>query len=289
MENNRRTFLKQASITAVGLMILPTLSRCTSTKEIGIQLYSLRDEFPKGVEKVISEVAKAGYTTVELYGYSLENGHWGLTAKDFRALLDKYKLGSPSAHYDFYQWESSQDDKVLQSYVDAAKVLGQKYIGIPYVNPELFKSEETIKAFAAKLNRAGEILKKEGLKLAYHNHSFEFELIRSKTAYEILLENTEEELVDFEIDLYWAVIAKQDVIRLFRENPGRFPLWHIKDMNKLDSQKNTEIGNGQIDFSVFLKEAKLAGLKYPFVEQENLDIDPYQSIQKSITFLKSMR
>jgi len=291
MENNRRTFLKQAGIAAAGLMMIPGLSCIAAArpKIIGIQLYSLRNEFSKGVEKVISEVSKAGYKTVETYGYSVEKGFWGLSPKEFKALLDKYKLESPSAHLDFGTWEKTQDDTILEGYINAAKIVGQTYIIVPYINPEFFKSEEWVKGFAAKLNRAGEIVKKAGLKLAYHNHAFEFEQFGSKTGYDILLENTNKDLVEFEIDLYWAVRAKQDVIALFKKHPGRFTMWHIKDMSKTDATKNTEIGNGSIDFTPFFKEARLAGLKHTYVEQENFDIDPYESIQKSFNFLNAMK
>lgn len=291
MENNRRTFLKQAGVAAAGLMIIPSFGCMATTKpgKIGIQLYSLRNEYSKGVERVISEVAKAGYNTVETYGYSVEKGFWGLSSGEFKALLDKYKLTTPSAHYDFEEWEKSQDDKILQSYIDASKVLEQKYIVIPYMDPQLFKSEQWVRGFAEKLNRVGEIVKKAGLKLAYHNHAFEFEQFGNKTGYDILLENTNKDLVDFEIDLYWAVRAKQDVIALFKKHPGRFTMWHIKDMSKSNPNKNTEIGNGSIDFSLFYTEAKLAGLKYSYVEQENFDIDTYESIQRSFTFLNEMK
>jgi len=291
MKNNRRTFLKHAGIAAAGLMLMPGLGcmAAAKPKKIGLQLYSLRNEFSKGVENVIKEVAKAGYKTVETYGYSIEKGYWGLTPVEFKALLDKYKLASPSAHLDFGTWEKTQDDTILEAYIKAAKIVGQTYIIVPHISPELFKSEQWIRGFAVKLNRAGEIVKKAGLKLAYHNHAFEFEQFGNKTGYDILLEDTNKDLVEFEIDLYWAVRAKQDVISLFEKNPGRFPMWHIKDMSKSDPTKNTEIGNGSIDFSQFFKEAKLAGLKYMYVEQENFDIDPYESIQKSFTFLKEMK
>ncbi len=291
MENNRRIFLKQTALAAAGLMIIPSLGCMAAAKprKIGIQLYSLRDEFSKGVENVISEVAKAGYQTVETYGYTVKNGYWGLKPTEFKALLDKYKLESPSAHLDFNSWEKTEDNTILDGYINAAKIVGQTYIVVPHINPELFKSEAWVRAFAKKLNRAGEIVKKAGLKLAYHNHDFEFEQFGNKTGYDILLEDTNKDLVDFEIDLYWAVRAKQDVLGLFKKHPGRFTMWHIKDMSKTNPELNTEVGNGSIDFSAFFKEAKLAGLKYAYVEQENFDIDPYVSIQKSFSFLNEMK
>lgn len=282
--------IKQATLFTTGIILSLNLScMAAGPKKIGIQLYSLREELPKGVDKAIGEVANAGYKYVEGYGYSVEKGFWGLSPIEYKTLLKKHRLKTPSAHYDFGDWEKTQDNNILQAYIDVAKILKQKYIVVPYINPEIFKSEKKVKEFAAKLNAAGEIVKKAGLKLAYHNHNFEFEKLGNRTGYDILLEETKKDLVDFEIDLYWAVRAKQDVIGLFTKHSGRFPMWHIKDMSKANPGKNTEIGNGLIDFKPFFKEAKLAGLKYAYVEQENFDIDPYESIQKSFNYLKTIK
>lgn len=282
--------LKSINYLIAGLLISLNLNCLASgPKKIGIQLYSLRAEFSKNVDKPISEIANTGYEYVEGYGYSIKNGFWGLSVSEYKDLLKKHKLKTPSAHYDFGEWEKTQDDAILQAYITVAKELKQDYIVVPYINPEIFKSEKSVKEFAAKLNRAAEIVNKAGLKLAYHNHHFEFEKLGDKTGYDILLAETNKDLIDFELDLYWVVRAKQDAISLFKQYPGRFPMWHIKDMSKSNPSKNTEIGNGTIDFSPFFKEAKLAGLKYAFVEQENFDIDPYESIKKSYDFLKAIK
>lgn len=288
--DSRRKFINQAGLATAGVALLPYIGcmASESKKQYGIQLYSLRDEFPKGVEKVINEISKAGYSYVEAYDYSVKNGFWGLTAQEFKSILDKNNLTCPSGHYDFGVWEESQDDKILQSYIDAAKILNQKYIVVPYINPGIFKDEERCRAFVAKLNRASKIIKDAGLKLAYHNHDIEFYPLGNKTGYDILLEETNPELMDFELDLYWVVRAKQDPIKLLNDHPGRFTMWHIKDMSKTNPKKNTEIGNGSINYKEIYKNAKVSGLKYPFVEQENFDIDPYQSINKSSEYIKSM-
>lgn len=289
MENSRRNFIKQSGMLAAGLIVLPYIEGFASpVKKYGIQLYSLRDEFSKGVENVIKEVAKAGYATVEPYGYSVNKGFWGISPAEFKALLDKYNLKAPSSHYDFGTWERTQDESILKEYASVGKTLGHEYIVVPYINPGIFKTEEKVKAFAQKLNKAGAYFKNEGLKLAYHNHDFEFEKIGDTTAYQILIDSVDPTLVDFELDLYWAVRAKQDVLGMFKKNKGKITMWHIKDMDKVNPSKNTEVGNGSIDFKPFLKKAKLSGLKYAFVEQENFDIDPYESINRSSAFLKKI-
>ncbi|WP_026905359.1 sugar phosphate isomerase/epimerase family protein [Pedobacter glucosidilyticus] len=284
--DNRRVFLRQVGLAAASVLVLPNLGCLVDDKKrIGIQLYSLRNEFSKGVENVIAEVSKAGYSWVEAYGYSVKDGFWGLKPTQFKQLLDKYNLTCPSAHYEFSDWEKTGDDNILASYIEAAKILKQTYIIVPFINPQIFNTVESVKAFADKLNKAALKLENEELTLAYHNHDFEFKQLGNKTAYEILLEHTSPK-IEFELDLYWAVRAKQDVVKLFKDYKGRFTLWHVKDMDEVNPAKNTEIGSGTINFESFIKEAKTAGLKYPIVEQENFDIDPYESIKISAKRLR---
>jgi sugar phosphate isomerase/epimerase len=283
MNNNRRTFIKQIGLAAAGTTLLPYIgcAAAEKTKKFGIQLYSLRNELPKDVEAVLAQIAKAGYSFVEGYGYSEKDGYFGLTSEKFKTLLDKYKLTSPSSHFDFGVWEKTQDDSILTSYIKSAKALNQSFITIPHINPAIFKNADSAKAFAKKLNRAGQIVNEAGFKLGYHNHDIEFFDLNGTTGYDILLEETDPKLVDFEMDLYWVIRAKKDPLKYFKDHPGRFTLWHVKDMRKSNKTLNTEIGNGLIDFGPLFKNAALAGLKYPIMEQENFEIDPFESINKS--------
>lgn len=290
MTNTRRTFIKQVGLATAGAALLPYVGCSTTqqTKKFGIQLYSLRDEFPKSVENVISQIAKAGYSFVEGYGFSDKDGYFGLSSEKFKGLLDKYQLTSPSSHFDCGGWEKTQDDSILESYIASAKVLKQDYLTIPHINPEIFKTVETSKAFAQKVNRASKIVKDAGLKLAYHNHDIEFFDLNGTTGYDILLQETDPNLVDFEMDLYWMFSAKKDPLKYFKEHAGRFTMWHVKDMRKSDKKLNTEIGNGLIDFKPIFKQAKLAGLKYPLVEQENFEMNAFESITKSAAVMNKI-
>ena len=291
MINSRRTFIKQIGLAAAGVAIMPYVGCAASekVKKFGIQLYSLRDEIPKGIENVISQIAKSGYSYVEGFGFSDKNGYFGLTSEKFKDLLDKYKLTSPSSHFDFGDWEKTQDDNILKSFIASAKVLKQEYVTIPYINPAIYKTVESSKAFVQKVNRASKIVKDAGLKLAYHNHDIEFFDLNGTTGYDILLQETDPELVDFEMDLYWVVRAKKDALKYFKSYPGRFTMWHVKDMQKSDITLNTEIGNGLINFKPIFAKAKLAGLKYPIVEQETFEINPFDSITKSAAVLNKMK
>ncbi len=139
---------------------------------------------------------------------------------------------------------------------------------------------------AQRLNEAGELTKKAGIQMAYHNHDFEFKDFGGQTGYDILLKETDPKLVKMEMDIYWIVRGGTDPVTLFKKHPGRFALWHVKDMDKANPKLNTEIGTGSINFRKIFANAKLAGLDYAFVEQENFKIDPYQSIAQSAVYLK---
>ena len=140
---------------------------------------------------------------------------------------------------------------------------------------------------AEKLNQAAEWCRSAKIGLAYHNHDFEFAKQGDTTGYDILLRETRTEDVKMELDIYWAVFAGREPQQLFEQHPGRFVMWHVKDMSKADRTKNDEIGEGSIDYKAIFAHASKAGLQHYFVEQENnYRPDIYQSIQVSADYLK---
>jgi sugar phosphate isomerase/epimerase len=286
--NSRRNFIKQAGLAAAGALVLPSFacSALAPTKKVGLQLYSLREQLPKDVRGTIAKVAQAGYSEVETYGYSLQNKFWGLAPNEFKDLLNEHKLTAPSGHYgmDKFLGGGSQDE--LKSYIEAANIVGAEYIAIPYLGDSLRKTADDWKKLADKMNEAAAICKASGLKLAYHNHNFEFDKVGDVTGYDLLLKGTDPKAVQFELDLYWVVRSGKDPVKLFTEHPGRFPMWHVKDMDKKNNTINTEIGTGTIDFKSIYKNAKLAGLEHLIVEQENFSLDPYVSIKQSADYIK---
>ena len=129
--------------------------------------------------------------------------------------------------------------------------------------------------------------KDAGLRLAYHNHDFEFQKQGETTGYQILLNETDKKLVDFELDLYWVVRSGNDPLKLFKENPGRFTMWHVKDMDKTNPALNAEVGTGSIDWKPIFAAAKLSGMKYFFVEHEtNYKPNPIESVAASCDYIK---
>lgn len=288
--NSRRTFIKQAAVAAAGAALIPGFAcspapATASTKTVGIQLYTLRDLLPKDVKGVIEKVAKAGYKEVETYGYTAETGFWGLEAKSFKALLEANGLKAPSGHFGLDEYIKTGDKELLKPLLAGAAELNMEYFTCPYLGEDLRTSLEDYKKIAGRLNEAAELAKQSGLQLAYHNHDFEFKKYGETTGYDILLQETNKDLIQFELDLYWVVRSGNDPLALFEKHPGRFVMWHVKDMDKTDNTKNTEVGNGKIDFKTIYKHAKQSGLKHLIVEQENFTIDPFESIKKSFEYV----
>ncbi len=282
---NRRTFLINAGLAGAGVALLPKLSLAAGNRVAGIQLYTLRDELPKDVRGVIAKVAKAGYKEVEVFGYNKQNGFWGLQPAEFKKLLDQHGLKSPSGHYGMDKLMSEAKLDEVDDAIAAGKILGHQYITMPYIDAKFRKTGADLKNVAAKLNMAAKRVKAAGLKMAYHNHDFEFMPIDGTTLYEVLLKETNPALVSFEMDLYWVVRAGQDPVKWFEKYPGRFAMVHVKDMDKQDRKLNTEVGKGDVNFKRIFAKSKMAGIKHYIVEQENFKIDPFVSITESCKYL----
>ena len=275
---------------ALGAIALaPSLAFSSKNKNIGLQLYTLRESFSSNVKKVVEQVAKAGFKEVETYGFSAKNGFFGTSAKEFKTILSANGLKSPSGHYDFGTFIKDGNPDVLKKAIEAANILENQYVTIPWLEESLRKSADDYKKIALKINQAAEICKESGLKLAYHNHAFEFTSFEGTTGYDILLGETDKKLVDFELDLYWVVRSGNDPLQLFKKNPGRFSMWHVKDMDQNNPDRNTEIGNGSIDFKSIFAEAKLSGVKHFFVEQEtNYVPNPIESVKTSCQYVSKL-
>jgi len=285
---SRRNFLINSSVAAAAALLVPSFVMAAADKRVvGLQLYSLRDELPKDVKGTIAKIAKAGFKEVETYGFSIKDQFWGLTPKEFKALLDANGLKAPSGHYGLGTYLSDGNTTELKAAIAAAKVLGSEYVTIPWLDGSIRKNADDYKKIAARINEAGKLTKAAGIRLAYHNHNFEFEKQGDTTGYEILLKGTDKKLVDFELDLYWVVRSGNDPIKLFKENPGRFTMWHVKDMDKANPALNAEVGTGSINFKPIFAQAKLSGMKHFFVEHEtNYKPNPMESVAASCAFIK---
>jgi len=287
----RRSFLKTSAVLSAGLLAAPSLF-AYDKKYIGLQLYTVRDHIAKDPAATLAKVAQVGYNSVE-GTYSNIGQFNGADAKVFSGLLKQNGLSMFSCHYRLGEElvnGAHQAGSILNGWdkaVDDAGQIGLKYMVCAYLSTAERGSLEHYKQVAEDFNKAGEACKKAGIQLCYHNHDFEFIQEDGKYPYETLLANTDKDLVKMEMDMYWVTKANQSPIKLIEEHPGRFPLWHIKDMDKTTDRAFTEVGNGIIDFKTIFKSAKKAGLKYFFVEEDKCPGDPYDSITSSFNYIKN--
>ncbi|SHL10874.1 sugar phosphate isomerase/epimerase family protein [Flavobacterium xanthum] len=284
----RREFLINTGLALGALAIAPSFAFESKKKAIGIQLWTLRDTLPKDVKGVLAQVGKAGFCEVETFGYSADKGFFGTSIRDFKMILDDNDLKATSNHFDFNSMIKDGSTDLVQNYIETANLLGSDYVTVPYIVSELRGTTGySYKKLALQINKVGELCKAGGLKLAYHNHDFEFTKFGSTNGYEILLNETDKNLVDFELDLYWVVRSGNDPLQLFKKYPGRFTMWHVKDMDKVNPDWNAEIGTGTIDFKSIFAQAKLSGMERFFLEHEsNYKPNSIESAATSFNYIK---
>ncbi|UWY30436.1 sugar phosphate isomerase/epimerase [Flavobacterium sp. TR2] len=283
---SRRNFIVTTGLATTAVLASPSFALSMNKKEIGLQLYTLREELPKDVKGTLEKVAKAGYTTVETYGFSIKDQFWGLTPQELKKILDDNGLKAVSGHYNLGSFLYDGNTAELIAAIEAAKVLKNEFLTVPWVDEPFRRSIEDCKKIVFRVNEAAKMCKKAGLKLAYHNHDFEFQKHNGATGFDVLLKETDKDLVYFELDLYWVVHSGNDPLKLFKENPGRFKMWHVKDKDRKNSDLNTEVGSGTIDFKPFFAAAKQSGMIHFFVEQENnFASNSFESIKSSCDFI----
>lgn len=289
---NRKDFIVQsASLMSASLLALHGFSKDPPAKyKMGLQLFTVRGPLARDLTSTIKKIASIGYEDCETYGYDPEQKkYYGIEASAFKQLLADNNMIVTSGHYDFTNYFNKPADAMMR-YVDqcieGAHALGQRYITWPWLDPA-FRTIENFKLLATKLNVIGERVNKAALGFAYHNHDFEFTDHAGENGYTIIMKETDPALVKLQMDLYWVMhSSKLSPSELFSLQPGRFVMWHIKDMDKI-SRDYSELGKGSIDFSVILPEASRAGLQYYYIEQGgNFAKDPIQSITDSAAYFK---
>jgi len=288
---SRRSFIKSSAVYSAGLLVAPSLLNYNH-KYIGLQLYTVRDAMQKDPSATLAQVSKIGYNSVEGATYTGSQKFYGMEAAEFSRVLKQNGLIMPSSHYRLGE-EKTNGETVKGTLmtdwdkaVDDAAAVGVKYMVCAYLSDSERGGLDHYKKVAEQLNKAGERCKKSGIQLCYHNHNFEFVKQDNKFPYDVLLDDTDKNLVKMEMDMYWVTKANQDPIALINKHPGRFPLWHVKDMDKTAEHSFAEVGNGSIDFKKIFKYAEKAGLKYFFVEQDKTPGDPMNSITQSISYIK---
>jgi sugar phosphate isomerase/epimerase len=243
---------------------------------IGLQLYTVRKSMAKDIDGTIAAVAKAGVREVEFAGYFNRSG------AQWKALLAQHGLTAPSTHIGF-----PATNEEWKPQFDIANAIGHRWVVVPWVGNEFRGSTDAFKRLADRLNESGKLAKAAGLRMAYHNHDFEFAPIGNTNGYEVMMGALDPSLVDLELDLYWAVKAGQDPLAMFNRWPGRFQMCHLKDGGPAPARTMTEVGSGTINFDAMLSQAKKAGFKHWFIEHDEPS-DDLASVIKSSSYLSKL-
>lgn len=276
--NTRRTFIKKTGILGAATLLLPQINFASLKEQrYGVQLYSFRDSMLKDPKKTLEKIAMLGFKEIESAG-SKKGYYYGLTPKEMGATCKALgmKLTSGHVHLDA-NFEQTTEDAVSS---------GQEYL-ICSSLPSNGQTVDNYKRVAEQFNKAGEACKKIGLKFGYHNHEYEFESENGEVLYDVLMDNTQDDLVHMELDLGWVVVAGMDPISYFKKYPGRFPLWHLKDMD-MTKKESTEFGKGGLDIEKMLSNKELSGATHIYIEQEEYHSTPVESMQHNMNYLKSI-
>ncbi|WP_081853370.1 sugar phosphate isomerase/epimerase family protein [Erythrobacter longus] len=282
LQPNRRAFLAGASVTTLGLMAgcSPNVSDKEPTgagvlgytEMLGAQLYTVRTLFEADARGTLEALAKIGIKDCETAGL------FEHSAADIRAIMDDNGLISRSGHV---RLEALRDDAAFGANLDEAATLGQDRLYLGWI-PEEERTTDKYRALAELLNRRGAEAKSAGIMIGYHNHEFEFIEQGDTTGYDILLRQTDPELVTMELDFFWVADAGKDPLEILESAPGRFTSCHIKDRDQAGEM--VSVGDGTIDFKTLLPLAQAAGVERFYIEHDNPE-DPLASVGRSYAHL----
>lgn len=291
---DRRSFLKLTGLGIIGAAAISQsgFTACASPKTvpvksgIGIQLYSIRDNMAIDVPGSLKKIADIGYQYLELAGYA-DGKFYGYTPEEFKKMVNDLGMEVISSHTGVEV--KGVDTSNVDILAEAHAKLGARYCIQPWLVEERRLSADSYKQFVAELNTIGGVMKKYDLQFGYHNHNFEFTEVDGIIPYtDIFMAESDPELLTFEIDLYWVIRAGYDPIKLLKDYPGRFQLFHMKDMEAGEDRFFAPVGEGIIDFEEILKHKDTAGMKYMFVEQDSTrDGKAMEAVTTSFNNLKN--
>lgn len=303
---NRRNFLRTSGAVALGGLIsrIPSyaLPSALSLPDPGVQLFTFFNVIDTDVEGTLKKIAALGYKNIES-AFSKKGGYYGLKPKAFADQLKNlgltwrahHVLGAPFKLPPDAKLPTGPDGKPIsippmrnllenhQELVDEAAEGGVEYLvcaSIPVT------TMDEVKSSLATLNKTAEAAKKAGIGFAFHNHEWEFKQVGGTTPYEVFLSETDPSAMKFELDIAWAVKGGADPVALFEKHKGRFPLWHVKDLDK-EHKVIHPLGEGTIDYKKYFQHAKTAGLRYYFIEHD-MPADPFASVATSMKNLRKL-
>jgi sugar phosphate isomerase/epimerase len=255
------------------------------TAPLGVQAYTFRKSFPNSIPKTLDTIKMMGFTEIE-------GGGGRISPQEFRKLCEERGIKIPSTGASYEQLARSPDSVAM-----TAKLLGASYVmcsWIPHKNNTL--TFEDAKKAVEDFNRAGKVLKEQGITLCYHTHGYEFQPYEDGTLMDYMIKNTNPEDVSFEMDILWVQFGGGDPVSLLKKYGSRWKLMHLKDLRKgtkkdltggTSQENDVALGTGEIDIPGILKEAKKIGIKHYFIEDESSNV--IGQVPQSIKYLKSLK
>jgi len=277
----RKEFL-QLSSSAIAAF---ALQNCFSNPEkkpgtFGLQLYTIRDIFEKDPKAAIKQIAGFGYKQLE--GYERAFGlFWGMKNTDFKKYVEDLGMEFIASHCD-------TDNDLERKAAEAAEI-GMKYLIQAWDGN--CKTIDDYKKLADTFNKQAAACKKNGVGYAFHNHYYSFQKMEGQFPQDVLMQNSDPALVDFEFDLGWAVAVGADPVTWLEKYPGRFRLCHIKDRTKGSTklEDTCDLGTGSIDFPNILKVAKQNGVQYYIAEQEHYLVSSLKSAEANAEYMRKLK
>ena len=282
---HRRTFL-----TTLGLAVAGTQLGCRTTparaaigqrrlKRVGIQLYSLRDDARRDLERTLATIAEIGYKDVELLG-SMNN--FGMPPAKLREVLDRNGLRAPSTHVG----GGALDE--LEQQLDVAQTLGHQYLIIASLPIQGQRTPDDYRRWADRFNEAGRRARARGVWIGFHNHANDMTVVDGRPLYDVLIERTDPSVVRHQLDTGNTAMGGRDPNEYMDRYGSRYWLFHIKDVARLGATNDTELGKGAIDFRRLLGSIDRIDEKHLFVEQETYPGAPVDSLRRDYGYISRL-
>lgn len=287
MDNSRRNFLKLSALMAAGFALPASACNAFRTvgtnriSDVGIQLYSVKEAMAADPKGTLQAISSYGYNQIE--SFEGQSGmFWGMSNTEFKKFIADRGMTIIASH--------CNTNENFESKAEKAAAIEMKYLISSYIGPQ--KTIDQYKQFADKFNQWGKICKENGLRFAYHNHAYTFQETEGQIPQKVLMDHTDPDLVDFELDIYWVVAGGADPEEYLRKYEKRFRLCHVKDYKKTSDKEghSTTLGTGIIDWKNVLETAQENGMKYYIVEQEDFkNTTPLEAIEKNAQYLKNLK
>lgn len=298
MSYNRRDFLKTTGA-ATAALTLPSFAGAFDGKNekniFGLQLYALRDALSNDPKNILKQIAAMGYSGVEPFEHKYLGLFLGMGNKGFKSYMNDLGMKIQSVHCNVY--------KDFEKKVEQTAEIGVKYFIYNWEGPG--KTLDDYKKMADDFNTKGEYCKQHNIKFTFHNHDFTFTEMGGVLPQEWLLDHTDKNLVDFQVDFYWVIVAGKDPVTHINKYPDRYKLCHFKDLPKDAAERVKsgissfggekpgiiELGTGKIDFQSILDKIKGSSIKYYIVDQDTCNdrVDPLACIREDAEYMKKLK